>query len=74
MLAGRDKNIRIHKPQHVRRLLNEVINEIRHEDDMDKEKRARVLGYLSNITLTSIKDGDLEERLTKLENKNKFEK
>ncbi|CAN7768057.1 hypothetical protein LJR153_007347 [Paenibacillus sp. LjRoot153] len=65
-MANTEKNIRIHKPQHVRRLLNEVINEIRHEDSMDKEKRARVLGYLANITLTSLKDGDLEERIAKL--------
>lgn len=66
-MANTQKDIRIHKPQHVRRMLNEVINEIRHETLMDKEKRARVLGYLANITLTSLKDGDLEERLTALE-------
>lgn len=66
-MASTDKNIRIEKPQHVRRLLTEVINEIRQEKEMDIEKRARVLGYLANITLTSLKDGDLEERITQLE-------
>lgn len=66
-MASTGKNIRIEKPQHVRRLLTEVINEIRREDSMDKEKRARVLGYLGNIILTSIKDGDLEDRITLIE-------
>jgi hypothetical protein len=66
-MANTQRDIRINKPQHVRRLLNEVINEIRHESQMDKEKRARVLGYLANITLTSLKDGDLEERISALE-------
>jgi hypothetical protein len=66
-MADTQRDIRLQKPQHVRRLLNEVINELRHDTAMDKEKRARVLGYLANITLTSLKDGDLEERITTLE-------
>jgi hypothetical protein len=52
-LADTQRDMRLQKPQHVRRLLTEIINEIRHDTAMDKERQARVLGYLSNITSVS---------------------
>jgi len=48
-------------------MLQDICNELRHDHDMEREKRARVLGYLGNIILTTIRDGDLEERLVAVE-------
>jgi hypothetical protein len=42
------RDIRLNKPQNVRQLLSRIINELYRDEHMDKEKRARVIGYLSN--------------------------
>ena len=66
-MANPNREIRLNKPQDVRRMLQDICNELRHDHDMEREKRARVLGYLGDIILTTIRDGDLEERLVAVE-------
>lgn len=56
------RNIRLNKPQHIKRLINEQINELR-QTEMDVETRARAIGYLSNIVLKSMEQGEMAERL-----------
>lgn len=64
------RNKRITSPNHVRQVLSEQINRLRKEkvtsDDIDK---ARAIGYLSNVALTAIRDGELEQRIQAIENK-----
>lgn len=64
------RNKRITSPNHVRQVLSEQINRLRKEkvtsDDIDK---ARAIGYLSNVALTAIRDGELEQRIKALEEK-----
>lgn len=57
------RNIRLNKPQHIKRLINEQINELRRAEEMDVETRARAIGYLSNIVLKSMEQGEMAERL-----------
>lgn len=61
------KDRRINKPQHVRQTLTEQVNILRANKDLDDIQRARAIAYLCNIILTAIKDGDLEERISRLE-------
>lgn len=61
----RDK--RLNKPQHIRALMTEQINILRHNDGLDPLLKARTIAYLSNTALTAIKDGDFEERLKQIE-------
>ncbi|GGB42438.1 hypothetical protein GCM10011409_20010 [Lentibacillus populi] len=61
----RDK--RINKPQHIKALMQEQINILRRDDGLDPIDKARAIAYLSNIALTAIKDGDLEERMKRIE-------
>lgn len=64
------RNKRITSPNHVRQVLSEQINRLRNDkvtsDDIDK---ARAIGYLSNVALTAIRDGELEQRIKALEEK-----
>lgn len=61
------RKIRITKPQDVRRLLAETINEVRNADDISKENKARLLATLSNSALRAIEQGDLADRLDEYE-------
>lgn len=61
----RDK--RINRPQHIKALMQEQINILRRDDGLDPIDKARAIAYLSNIALTAIKDGDLDERLKAIE-------
>ena len=61
----RDK--RLNKPQHIKALMQEQINLLRKNEDLDPINKARAIAYLSNIALTAIKDGELEERLKHIE-------
>ena len=61
------RKIRITKPQDVRRLLAETINEVRNADDISKENKARLLATLSNSALRAIEQGDLSDRLDEYE-------
>jgi len=62
------RNRRITTPTHVRQVISEQINRLRKNEatseDVDK---ARAIGYLSNVALTAIKDGELEERIKAIE-------
>lgn len=64
------RNKRITSPNHVRQVLSEQINRLRNDnvtsEDIDK---ARAIGYLSNVALTAIRDGELEQRIRALEEK-----
>lgn len=40
------KKIRINKPQHLIRLLNEQINAVRNDDELSIQEKARTIGYL----------------------------
>jgi len=63
------KERRINKPQHIKSLMQEQINALRSDKELDIIDRARAIGYLSNIALTSIKDGETDERLKEVEKK-----
>ncbi|MFJ7680427.1 hypothetical protein ACIQXQ_20650 [Peribacillus sp. NPDC097198] len=60
------KNIRINKPQDIRRLLAKVINILLQEGEMTIDK-AKTLATLSNTALKSMELGELAERLDKIE-------
>lgn len=61
------KERRISRPQHIRALMQEQINILRRDDDIDPVEKARTIAYLSNVALTSIKDGDFDERMRAIE-------
>ncbi len=58
-------NVRINDADGVRRLLQRTINALL--DDEITEGKARAIGYLCNITLKSLEVGELDERITELE-------
>ncbi len=58
-------NVRVNSPDGVNRLLQRVINALL--DDEITENKARTIGYLCNIMLKAFEVGELEERLTELE-------
>ncbi|MEY8192982.1 hypothetical protein AB4X15_25610 [Peribacillus simplex] len=60
------KNIRINKPQDIRRLLAKVINILLQDGEMTIDK-AKTLATLSNTALKSMELGELAERLDKIE-------
>jgi len=59
-------NIRLKRPQDVRRLLARVINELIQEEPTSIE-RARVIATLSNSIIKAMEVGDLDERLKEIE-------
>lgn len=61
------KERRIVTATHIRQLLAEQINILRNDEELDNIDRARAIAYLSNVSLTAIKEGDLEERIALLE-------
>lgn len=61
------KDRRIKTPQQVRQLIVEQINALRRDKELDTNTRARSIGYLSNIALTAIRDGETEEKIRDLQ-------
>lgn len=59
-------NIRLKKPQDVRRLLARVINELMQGEPSTIE-RAKVLATLSNSIIKAMEAGDLDDRLKEIE-------
>ncbi|MEI2428524.1 hypothetical protein V8V54_26470 [Priestia megaterium] len=59
-------NIRLKKPQDVRRLLARVINELMREEPTSIE-RARVIATLSNSIIKAMEVGELDERMKEIE-------
>lgn len=60
-------NKRINKPGHIKALMQEQINELRKDRGIDSVSRARAIAYCATVALTSIKEGEFEERLKRLE-------
>lgn len=59
-------NIRLKRPQDVRRLLARVINELMKEESSSIE-RARVIATLSNSIIKAMEVGELDERMKEIE-------
>lgn len=59
------KNIKLKTISDVSRFLADLINEVRHDEI--SEGTAAKLGSLANILVSTIKDGELEERLARVE-------
>lgn len=57
--------VRLNRPQDVRRMLSRVINYLLTTGEMTNEK-AKVINALSNTTLKSMEMGDLQEELEQL--------
>jgi len=57
--------VRLNRPQDVRRMLSRVINYLLTTGDMTNDK-AKVINALSNTTLKSMEMGDLQEELEHL--------
>lgn len=60
------KNIRINKPQDVRKMIGRVINILLQDGEMTIDK-AKTIATLSNTALKSMELGDLAERMDKIE-------
>jgi len=59
-------NIRLKKPQDVRRLLARIINELIMSEHLSIE-RARVIATLSNNIIKAMEVGELDERMKEIE-------
>ncbi|MEI1420931.1 hypothetical protein EFK13_06670 [Bacillus cabrialesii] len=59
-------NVRLKKPQDVRRMLARVINELLQEEPPTIE-RARVIATLSNSIIKAMEVGELDERMKEIE-------
>lgn len=57
--------VRLNRPQDVRRMLSRVINYLLTTGEMTNDK-AKVINALSNTTLKSMEMGDLQEELEQL--------
>ena len=57
--------VRLNRPQDVRRMLSRVINYLLTTGEMTNEK-AKTINALSNTTLKSMEMGDLQEELEQL--------
>ena len=59
-------NIRLNRPQDVRRLLARVINELLQEESVNVE-RAVVIATLSNSIIKAMEVGEFDERMSEIE-------
>lgn len=59
-------NIRLNRPQDVRRLLARVINELMQEEPSSIE-RARIIATLSNSIIKAMEVGEMDERMREIE-------
>ena len=59
-------NIRLKKPQDVRRLLARIINELI-QSEYPSIDRARVIATLSNSIMKAMEVGELDERMKEIE-------
>ncbi|PGT73605.1 hypothetical protein [Priestia megaterium] len=57
--------VRLNRPQDVRRVLSRVINHLLSTGEMTNEK-AKAINALSNTTLKSMEMGDLQEEMEQL--------
>lgn len=68
------KDTRLNKPQSVRRMVNQLINDLRKDTNISKVEKAKTIGYLSNIILKSIEMSEITERLESIEKQIKGER
>lgn len=61
------QNKRITTANHIRQVLSHEINELRKDESLETVERARAIAYLSSVSLTAIKDGELSDRIEILE-------
>lgn len=61
------KDRRISRPQHIQQLMTEQINLLRRNGELDPIQRARTIAYLSTVSLTAMRDGDLEKQYQELQ-------
>lgn len=61
------KERRIVTATHIRQLLAEQINILRNDDELESVERARAIAYLSNVSLSAIRDGEMAERMEVIE-------
>lgn len=61
------RKIRITRPQDIRRLLAQMINDVRLDDEISTERKAQLIATLSNSALRSIEQGDMADRLDQYE-------
>lgn len=60
------KNIRLNRPQDIRRMIGKVINILLQDGEMTIDK-AKTIATLSNTALKSMELGDLADRMNKIE-------
>lgn len=58
---------RINTIQDVKRIITETLNELRSSPTDNIVAKARAIGYLCGVALTTIEKADLEERIARLE-------
>ena len=58
-------DIRLNKPEDVRRLISRTINELK-KDELS-EGKAKTIGYLCNILLNAMESTELAKRIEELE-------
>lgn len=64
--SGFTKNIRLNRPQDIRRMIGKVINILLQDGEITIDK-AKTIATLSNTALKSMELGDLAERMSKIE-------
>ena len=74
VMAGKKRSVRLKSICDVNRFLAKIINML-NRDEINAQKAGR-LGYLCNLLIGGLKDGDIEERICELEKmvENKDEK
>ena len=60
------KQRRLNKPQDIKSLMQEQINLLRQNEDLEPIQKAKAIGYLSSISLSAYKDGEIAERIDKI--------
>lgn len=67
MTEKKRRNIRIKRPQDIRRLLAQTINDVRNDPDMTTKEKADTIAKLSNSTIRAIEQGQVLDRMDRLE-------
>lgn len=60
------RDVRLNKPQDVRRMIARLINELNRNTSLDPIKKAHAIGYLSKVLMTSMELGDIRDDLDKI--------
>jgi hypothetical protein len=60
------RDVRLNKPQDVRRMIAQLVNDLRRNTSLDPIKKAHAIGYLSKVLMTSMELGDMREDIDKI--------